>query len=276
MSEFTFCCSAMPTINGFTLRKIEPNAEGWWEVPVGCLGMPTRSKTLYDTKSFIEAMNNPTSRFNITLKDGNLHGEWGHPDAYTKDDIPRLLKIDEHFVSHYFGKIWVGETITIDGRECTPIYAWVKPTGPYGQYLEQALRDPTHNTAFSHRTLCLPAGEKDGCDYRIVQILVTFDAVHAPGFTVTSKRYSIGPKAGNADFGIPLDSMDIKNYMQYAKAAGMENISAITMADFYRLQRLTKQYTLNGEVVATGLHGNRSIRKENGEVVPAASLIYRR
>ena len=131
-----FHVGIMESLNGFKLGNHEPDDKGFFPVVVGCFGIPTRGKVIYDPQSLIECMRDTSSRFNICLRDGNLCGEYGHPVIESEQDLNRLFRIDEHYKSHYFGDIWTGEPITINGMEAIPIRAKVKPCGPYGDALD--------------------------------------------------------------------------------------------------------------------------------------------
>ena len=260
----------LESLNGFKLKGIEPDDHGFFPMVIGCLGMPTRGNIFYDVQSTLDAMRDITSRFNICLRDGNLSGEYGHPVAVTREDIPRLLRIDEHYLSHYFGNISVDkEPIMVEGMEAFPIRATVKPTGPYGDTLEKQLRDPYHNTSFSIRTLCIPiAGPNSAYDYRKVQIIVTFDAVHAPGYTITSKRYVTGQES----FDISVQRGDLE---QCIRADGMESFSMITDADIRNLYG-DKTILMNGKFIAKETVGKKSFMDPTGTFRSAAALAYRR
>lgn len=269
MSNYVFSCGTMATLNGFELKGIEPDPQGFFPVVIGCLGMfPTRSGVIYDPDSLVKAMQDVHARFNVCLRDGNLSGEYGHPDIKGQEDIPRLLRIDEHFKSHYFGKVWLGDQITIDGQHCQPIRALVKPCGPYGDTLEKELRDPSHNTSFSIRSLCLPCGDKNGYEYRKVQVLVTFDTVHAPGFVMTSKRYVQGSESFK-ELGIT--KADLVKALTTNR--GTESICMITDGDIHKLYG-NKEYSVKGNKIATDIVSKRTVLGMDGNFKDAASLVY--
>lgn len=264
-----FHVGIMESLNGFKLSNHEPDDKGFFPVVVGCFGIPTRGKVIYDPQSLIECMRDTSSRFNICLRDGNLCGEYGHPVIESEQDLNRLFRIDEHYKSHYFGDIWTGEPITINGMEAIPIRAKVKPCGPYGDALEKELRDPYHNTSFSIRSLCLPMqGPKSEYEYRKVQMVITFDAVHAPGFDITSKRYV----SGTESFETPIK---VESLNQVATAdKGMESSILISAHDVNRLTHRTSVY-VNGTKVGDSF-SNNSILGVDGTYRNPASLIYKR
>ena len=264
------------SISSFTLDKpisqkvCEPDERGFYEVVVGCLGIPTRNNVVYDPDSVIECMTDPTSRFNICLRDGNLLAEYSHPVIESKEDLNRLLRIDEHYVSHVFGKIWTDDPIMIHGKEAIPIRALVKPCGPYGDVLEKSLRDPYINTAFSIRSLCLPSDGPDrSVEYRKVQMIITFDAVHAPGFDITSKRYV--PSNESFEYKVSVD--DLKDAVQ--GHMGMESTTMINDKD---IEKMLEGHTfrMDGRLMGAVLNGKKSYRTVDGKYKSAAELLYRR
>jgi hypothetical protein len=269
-ADLKFSCSALPTYNGHTVKVLEPDENGCYDVVLGCVGAPTRANVIYEPNSLIGAMADPSSRFNICLRDGNLFGEWGHPDIYGdngQQDIKRLLKIDESKQSHVFYKIWIDDVpINIHGAEAYPIRAKVKPMGPYGAYLEKSLRDPIANTAFSLRSLCMPeAGPDSKYEYRKIQLLVTFDAVGAPGYEIATKRY-----VGNESFEVDVSRQQLNNVVH--NSTGMESVM---LAD-KDISRIYNEHScrVNGTTVTVA--GKRSLLDANGNLIDSASLIYRR
>lgn len=268
--KLKFSCGALPSANGHTVKSLTPDANGCYEVVLGCVGAPTRANVIYESDSLVGAMSDPDSRFNICLKDGNLFGEWGHPVINGNKDIPRLLRIDEKYISHLFTKIWIDEKpISIKGNNGYPIRALVKPMGPYGDVLEKSLRDPMANTAFSIRSLCLPStGPDHRYEYRKVQMVVTFDAVNAPGFEMATKRYV----SGQESFEMNISKQEMFDAVESCK--GMESIMITDkqLRRFYNEQ----EYSIDGKLVATDITGNSSVLGSDGNICSAADLIYRR
>jgi hypothetical protein len=260
----------MSSVNGYELKASKPDKDGFYTVCVGCLGVPTRGKVIYDPSGMLKALSDPQSRFNTCLREGYLAGEWGHPDCESREDIKRLLKIDESKVSHYFGRIWFGKEFTLPGKGiATPIMAKVKPYGPYGKYLEESLQDPCHNTSFSIRSLCLPMrGEDPRYEYRMPQIVVTFDAVHAPGYEITAKRY-VASQEDFREIDVPHDEL-----LKVAGTPGMESL-AITDAEIHRLIG-SNNISYEGTTIATAVGGRTSLLDKSGSLFNSASLAYRR
>ena len=270
--QYKFSCGILPTVKGHTLKALTPDENGAYTICVGAIGVPTRNDVVYDTDSLIAAMNDPTSRFNICLRDGCLAGEYGHPDIKSREDLPRLMQIKESMISHYFHRIWIDDTSPIhnDGMTGYRIMAKVKPYGPYGAALERSLQDPCHNTSFSIRSVILPMqGPDPKYEYRKVQLVVTFDAVHAPGFEFSNKRY-----AGNESFQeVAFDRGDLESSL--ASCQGMEAATMLTEADVMKLFG-DHDITLDGRVVSTGITGAHSLLRKDGSVVDAATMLYKK
>ncbi len=272
-AELKFSCSALSNYNGHDLKASKPDENGCYEVVLGCVGAPTRAGVIYDETSLINAMRDPTSRFNICLSDGILFGEWGHPDIYLPDgkqDMRRLLKIDESKQSHLFTKIWIDDKpINMHGNNAFPIRAKVKPCGPYGAYLEKSLQDPNINTAFSIRSLCEPmVGPDNQYEYRKVAMVITFDAVGAPGYEIATKRYTSGQEAYNE---IRVTRKELENAI--AGCGGMESLM-ISDADIARV--FNEHHVKCGNTMITGVGGNHSLYDNDGNLFEGASLIYNR
>ena len=268
-NSLKFSCATLPSANGYAIKGLTPDENGCYDVVLGCVGAPTRANVIYEPESLVGCMKDPESRFNICLRDGNLFGEWGHPVIKDRKDMDRLMQIDEHYISHVFTKIWIDEKpITIKGVEGYPIRAKVKPCGPYGEVLEKSLRDPNINTAFSIRSLCFPSsGPRRDCEYRKVQVVVTFDAVNAPGFEMATKRYNT---PGMESFEMQVNREELSRGIIAIK--GMESCM-ITEQDLHRIFN-EKEYKLNDEVVGTSISGKRSLAV-GSHSTSAAALMYR-
>ena len=185
----SFVAEVMIVQGGRKLGLIVPDADGYYQMPLGVLGVPTRNRTYYDVTDFVEQVSGKESFVRKMIEGGQLFGEYGHPDTSLLNNdqtIARLLHIEEKLQSHHFKKIWSGEKLAEGG---TLIYGLVKPTGPYGQYLRDSLNEPLINTAFSLRGITSSI-QKNGLIWRNLKRLVTFDFVGAGGYEQASKRFS--------------------------------------------------------------------------------------
>jgi len=273
-SNLKFACSILKNIDGYEIKALKPDADGCYPVVLGCLGGPTRNNVIYDPESVLQAMG-PESKFTLSLQNGYLFGELGHPDIYGKgpngmDDIRRLLTIREDKVSHLFTEIYIDETpVMIDGSQGYPIRAKVKPMGPYGEVLRKSLEDPMCNTAFSIRTLCRPmTGDDRRYTYRKVETLVTFDAVCAPGYALAAKRYVPGVES--------LSEIDVTKQElldAVAGTAGMESGFMLTDKDIARIFDLPTRKV--GHTTVSKLVGKHNLYDTEGNLIDTATLVYR-
>lgn len=268
MGKYSLDIQTLSVINGHKLSGIRPDDQGFYTMCIGCIGIPTRAGVFYIPESVLASITNPSAKFAVTIKDGNACGEWGHPDCEKVNeatgklevDYARLFKIDENNISHYFSRIWTGDEFQTDKGVATPIMAKVKPMGPKGSFLKEALDDPYFNASFSIRSLCervdVPGSQ---FVHKKVLSLVTFDAVHAPGFDITSKRYSqIGAESLDVDLYKLRDAMDRNPGMEAATMLDRELIDGLIARD----KEIAK-------------YGRTSFITTDG-YKPAASLIYNR
>lgn len=266
-----FSCSALPEVNGHALRAMTPDSDGAYDCIVGAVGVPTRANVIYDTESLVSAMSDPTSRFNICLKDSNLAGEYGHPDLHGKNDLDRLSRIEEKNISHYFTKIWIGDDVTVGGMTGKLIRAKVVPTGPYGDTLRKQLEDPHHNTAFSIRSICMPmTGPDNRYEYRRVEMVVTFDAVFAPGFEVATKRYVPSTESFSEIKVSQNDLMKVIN----THSEGCEADIMLSRQSVFKIFGTDRLYSCLGQQYRKSTRYNELYSERHGSI-PAAALCYR-
>lgn len=166
----------------------KPDEYGYYTLPIGALNARSRNQCYYDTKSILDQINTPSSPFNMMITQGHLYGEYGHPAQDAA--IERIEHIDEKLKSHHIRKVFCGDEQQ-DGSIF--IYGLIKPCGPYGNILEESIRNKWENTAFSLRSLMKYTWDNARkAQYRTIVRLVTFDYVNAPGFLQASKRYAPG------------------------------------------------------------------------------------
>jgi len=257
MSNVVFSVQTLRTDSGGTLKCVKPNSDGvYCDVPVAVVGIPSRNRAVYDMQSTLAAMSDPSTRFYKNLSEGNLEGEWGHPELspiMTKQDkinaIMRTLKIDRSMVSHYFTKIRTEQSR--DGQFVI-VYADVVCFGPYGKYLEQSFADPKRNTCFSLRSLTSdPSPLPDGNTIKKMKLLVTFDAVDGPGFEMAGKRYM---NIDNESYEIEDSQLieasvnEIIQFPDFAKVVGYESITSQEILDIFEADKvcIEREFTIEG------------------------------
>ena len=189
VDRVTFTVETLFVRDGQKLGRLRSGEDGYYEnFPMAALGVATRNNTYYDVSEFVDQITNPETYFNRMLADGTLYGEYGHPTIAGMDhaaQLNRLSVIAEDRVSHHFRRISTGNMLESGGRLIT---ADIKPSGPYGKYLQESLEEPHMNTAFSLRSITMDRVER-GLVRRKMRKLVTFDAVAAGGYAEASKRF---------------------------------------------------------------------------------------
>lgn len=186
-------CTALVGTN--KAGKLKPNADGYYTLVVGGLNAFNSSGAYYPlgpAKSLFE----DSSSFMRRIKNGNCKAECGHPKPTpgqtSRDFLQRVLQIEETRVCAHFRKIWLQEEGIKDaqGRPIIAIMAEVKPAGPMGPALKEALDNQHENVNFSIRSLTqdrmVPAGYLE----KNIRQIICFDWVTEPGIPAANKYSS--------------------------------------------------------------------------------------
>lgn len=227
--KISFVVDVLHVRAGKKLGTIRPDADGYYKMPLAVLGTQTDNRTYYDVEQFVSQLTSPTSYINKCITDGKLYGEYGHPPIQLMDEnliIPRLMMIDEKCVSHHIKKIETGEKLESGGKI---LYGWVKPSGPYAEFLQQNLDDSCMNTAFSLRSIA-KSRQEAGITRRQIQHLITFDYVNAGGYTEASKRFAPGLES--------LVDIDLINNTLRITESAMECLSNTELNEIFGAKRI--------------------------------------
>lgn len=189
VKHIKFVTEVLYVSEGRKLGAMTPDEHGYYDIPLAALGVPTRNRTYYDVKEFVDQVTNPNAYAYQRLSLGEMYGEYDHPDiAGMSNDLAlqRLAKVDPKHKSHHIRSIYTGETlesgaILLKGK--------VKPHGPYAGQLEDNFKSPYMNTAFSLRAITDNVDTRE-LSRRKMARLVTFDNVPAGGYKEASKRYA--------------------------------------------------------------------------------------
>jgi hypothetical protein len=200
VDRITFTVETLVVRDGRKLARLRPDEDGYYrDHPMAVLGIPSRNNTYYDVAEFVDQLTSPHAAINKLLTDGNLYGEYGHPQLVGlshQDQLNRLAMIDDKLVSHHFRRIATGKKLENGGVLIT---GDVKPTGPHGRMLAENFNEPFMNTSFSLRAITQDRME-NGLRRRKTRKLVTFDAVAAGGYAEASKRYAPSTESLNIVF----------------------------------------------------------------------------
>ena len=167
---------------------LKPDADGYYEVPLGAYGTPNSVGWVYDVQSASELFQEG-SRLKLYLNKGILRGEYGHPDVSNLDKMAqfqRIRKIDEEKVAFHIRGLRL-DTIYENGREVVRVLGQIKPSGPYGQYIKESLENPHENTHFSVRAITL---NDQNTQIKYTKEIVTWDFVNHGGIEAAQKYAS--------------------------------------------------------------------------------------
>lgn len=257
-----FSVQTMQTNVGGSLRSIHPDDDGVYrDVPVAVIGKPSRNNAMYDPSSFVNAITNPNTKFNRSLVEGGLFGEWEHPSAVglNEDDaVRRAMEVRLDTTSHYFTKVY--SKTSPDGKYIV-VYADIVPSGPKGKYLIEGFADPKRNVAFSLRSITARNPVKANNIYmKKIIALITFDGASIGGFEESCKRYmQVGTEElayTTSDETIIDSSMEcLVNSPNCSSILGMESVDNQSMLDMLESNSITvsiKDEPISGTLSSTG------------------------
>lgn len=162
-------------------KVLEKDDHGYYKVCLGGLNTYNSAGAYYIADGVKELVSNPGSLVYRRLKSGYLNGEMGHPPflpGMSKSDfILRNMKIDQSNISHHIKEL---EFVPDNKGSLIRIMGWVKPSGPHGELLRQALDNPDQNVAFSIRSFTDDTIQ-GGRTIKQIREIITWDWVVEPG-----------------------------------------------------------------------------------------------
>lgn len=226
-----FNVQVLENLEGRSLRALRPDDNGYYDVVLAMLDATSRNRAYYDVDSLIHQITGNDSVFNMMLTQGNLRGEYGHPDP--KASLERIDSIMEDRVSHHIYKVWTGDRT----NRGIPLYGKIKPTGPFGNLLESSLLNPKENTTFSLRCLMTQKAEpQHNRMYRFVKRLVTFDYVNMPGYMEASKWFAPGTESLSMENGFMVELKPESIFGNTGERIGLEKWTDRDLADLFGMQ----------------------------------------
>lgn len=233
MTKVSFDISSA-MLDSNTQKALKPDENGiYHDFPFLVLGKVSANNKDYEVSSMVDAISNPRSMFYKKLVSGQLEGEWWHPlTGNDESALSRIVVIDRSNVSHHIHRVYTGKP-TEKGH--IVVYGDFEPAGPYGPHLKESLENPRINTAFSLRSLVSTISEKDGIVKQRVIVLVTIDAVDAPGYAEASKVHISTPGMEGSTFEI-----DIKKHAEFLRREiGVENLQDQQLCDMLERDKVT-------------------------------------
>lgn len=191
--QAVYQCTALVGTN--KTGKLKCDSDGYYTLVVGGLNAYNSSGAFYPLAPATAIFDNSSS-FMRRVKSGNCKGECGHPKPLpgqsSREFLQRVLQIEETRVCCHFKEIWMANEGVKDaeGRPIVAIMAKIKPAGPMGPALKEALDNPHENVCFSIRSLTqdrmVPAGYLE----KNLKQIICFDWVTEPGLSGSTKYNS--------------------------------------------------------------------------------------
>ncbi len=197
--------------------EIERDSEGFYKVRLGAFNVFNSGKAFYSGEGIKELLTDPNSFFYRRLKKGYLLGEMGHPVMEPGMSMGQFMNrnavIDPQNVACFIKDIEIvdtGEKVNNMGNygNVLIVNGWIKPSGPKGKYLQEALDTPDRNIAFSVRSL-----SKDtlvnGVVIKQTKAVLTWDWVFEPGINNANTFDMLNNKVVNTESCNTLISLDV-------------------------------------------------------------------
>ena len=172
-------------------KEIQKDADGYYKVRLGAFNVFNAKNAFYIGEGVKDLINNPNSIFYRRLKKGYLCGEMGHPSMKPGMSIQQFIYrtsiVDQENIAFHIKDVMLVETgdkVEQMGNYGNVIIVegWIKPSGPKGKYLQEALDNPDRNVAFSVRSV-----SKDkivnGVIIKQTTSIATWDWVVEPGIS---------------------------------------------------------------------------------------------
>lgn len=229
----TYSCTALVGTN--KTGALKPDADGYYELVLGALDTFNESGAYYPLGPAKKVFDTSSSLMR-RIANGNCKGECGHPKQLPgqsiRDYLGRIMRIEETNVCCHFKEVRL-ETGTVKGKNGLPVTAVVgkvRPSGPRGPALKDALENPHENVCFSVRSLTkdLPI---NGILHKNIQTIVCWDWVTEPGIAVADKYHSPSLEALN---DTEFTEEHLESVEQLQKASGFGNESACSVSEVSR------------------------------------------
>lgn len=169
---------------------LTPDEDGYYTMTVGALDTYNSNNAYYPLEPG-KKLFDESSSFMRRVKSGNCKGEVGHPKPLPGQKqtmyLNRILSIEETNVCCHFRSFYLQED---KENGVVSIMAELKPAGPKGDSLKEALENKHENVCFSIRSLTDDIRSMSGVIHKNLKTIVTFDWVTEPGISVANKYES--------------------------------------------------------------------------------------
>lgn len=183
-----FECTALKGTN--KVGVVKADNDGYYTMVIGALDF-YNSRGQYYTYAGAQKLFEESSPFMRRVREGSLYGECGHPrqdGMNNRDFMNRIMDVRENNIACHFRRVYLDNKSVKgpDGRNAIAIMAEVKPAGPMGQALKEALENPSQNVCFSIRSLTQDEMVR-GTVHKNLRTIMTFDWVAEPGISIARK-----------------------------------------------------------------------------------------
>ncbi len=226
----SYSCTALLGTN--KAGKLTPDEQGYYTLVLGALDFFNSAGAFYPlapAKHLFESSSGLMRR----IAAGNCKGECGHPKQQPgqsiRDYMARLMRIEETLVCCHFKEVWL-ETITDkNGKATMGVIGKVRPTGPMGPALKEALENPHENVCFSVRSFTNDT-MANGVVQKNIKTIVTWDWVTEPGISVATKYNSPALESFNETVFTP-EHLGAVEAAQEELGVGVESGSNVAVGD---------------------------------------------
>jgi hypothetical protein len=227
----SFGCTALLGTN--KKGTIQPDADGYYPVVLGALNTFNSAGAYYPLGPAQPLFEN-SSAFMRRVTGGNLRGECGHPRKQVgendRDYAIRLNDIYEPNVSHHIRKVWLEPGYKDEnGRPIVLIMGEVRPSGPRGAALKEALDNRHEDVCFSIRafTFDQPVG---GIWQKYLRQIVTWDWVNEPGISAAHKwRAPTLESYIDSEFTLSRETLMVMASEERVRGIGLESGNGVTI-----------------------------------------------
>lgn len=175
------------------LGKLKKDASGYYEdVPLGGFDIHNSGNAWYDWNGSKAVFDNSGDLMR-RITSGKQFSEWGHPKKnpmMTREQyLERILSIYEENVCNHIRSIDIRENVVTraeHGKPIVGVYGSIKPCGPRGDCLEEALTNPDINSCFSVRSITFDQ-RRGGRLIKEMRECITWDYVLEPGISIATK-----------------------------------------------------------------------------------------
>lgn len=214
---------------------LKPDADGYYTVVLGAYGAFNSANMFYDLAS-AAVFFQPGSPLIRMIEKGVLRGEYKHPEPGPRrpgqteqqanmEYVSRIRRIDENRIGFHIRKVYLRGGVTDDkGRPITEVIGEVRPSGPFGQVVKDALDNPHENVYFSVRSLTVDDMQR-GIKY--TRDIVTWDFVNEGGI-YNANKYGSPALESIAETEVkitPVDLWSLADAQKGQQAIGLESTS---------------------------------------------------